>query len=73
MEVQDWYSNREAWPFILVASGIRKNMGYPVVLYYAVLIGDSKEYYETAEIDGANKLQQIRYDFIQELLTKSYR
>ena len=36
-------------------------MGYNIVLYYAALVGINPEYFEAATLDGASKLQQIRY------------
>ena len=36
-------------------------MGYGSVIYLAAMLGISPEYYEAAMLDGANRLQQIRY------------
>ncbi|MDQ0493785.1 carbohydrate ABC transporter permease [Paenibacillus brasilensis] len=36
-------------------------LGYNMVIFLAGLQGISKSYYEAAEIDGASKLQQLRY------------
>lgn len=56
-----WYSRPEAWPIILFLTAIWKGTGYTSVIYYAHLIGINNEYYEAAQLDGATKLQQVRY------------
>ena len=38
-----------------------KYTGYNTVVYLAAISGLDTEYYEAAEIDGASKLQQIRF------------
>lgn len=58
-EAVDWYNRPELWPFILMFSVIWKGTGYGSIIYYAVLIGIDKEYYEAAYIDGANKIQMV--------------
>ena len=35
--------------------------GYNSIIYYATLVGINVEYYEAAVVDGANRLQRIRY------------
>lgn len=47
------------WPFILVFFSVWKNIGYGSVLYLAAIMGIDSEIYEAAEIDGANRWQQI--------------
>jgi putative aldouronate transport system permease protein len=59
MSPVEWYSRPELWPFIFLASVIWKGTGYGSIIYYAVLIGIDKEYYEAATIDGAGKLKMI--------------
>lgn len=59
MGAVDWYGRPELWPVILLFSVIWKGTGYGSIIYYAVLIGINKEYYEAAAIDGANKLQMV--------------
>jgi putative aldouronate transport system permease protein len=60
-EPKNWYMVREPWPFILVTVNVWKTVGYSSVVYLAALSGISHEYYEAAMLDGATKLQQIRY------------
>lgn len=57
----DWYASPKYWPFILVLINLWKNIGYGIVIYLAGITGIDQEYYEAAILDGANKLQQIRY------------
>ncbi len=57
----EWYSSPEYWPFILIIVNLWKNVGYGIVIYLAGIAGIDQEYYEAAVLDGASKLQQIRY------------
>jgi putative aldouronate transport system permease protein len=52
-----WYAEPELWVFILPIINLWKNIGYYVVIYYAGLMGIDSTYYESAAIDGANKIQ----------------
>ncbi len=56
-----WYSEPKYWPFILIIVNVWKGVGYGSILYYTGLMGIDTSFYEAAEIDGATKLQQIRY------------
>lgn len=55
----NWYSESKYWPYILVFVKLWKSVGYSSIVYLAAIAGINKEYYEAAEIDGANKWQQI--------------
>ena len=59
----DWYGAQGAnlWYIILPVVNAWKMVGYNSVIYLASLLGIDKTYYEAATIDGATKLQQIRY------------
>lgn len=57
----DWYATVKAWPFILVITNAWKVLGLNCIMYYAALMGIDKALYEAASIDGASKLQQVRY------------
>jgi len=46
---------------IYIASEIWQGAGWASILYLAALAGVNQEFYESAVIDGASKLQQIRY------------
>ena len=54
-----WYDKASAWPYILTYVNSWKNVGYSAVIYLAAIIGIDRQYYEAAEIDGANKWQQL--------------
>lgn len=56
-----WYSQLEPWPYILVIANIWKNVGYSTILYLAAITGIDATQYEAASMDGATKLQQIKY------------
>ena len=49
-----------AWPLILTVNAWR-HVGYNAVLFLAALAAISPELFESAEIDGANRFQRIRY------------
>ncbi len=57
----DFYNNPSYWPFFITLFYLWKNVGYGMVVYLATIMGISSEYYEAAEIDGANIFQRIRY------------
>lgn len=56
-----WYSEAKYWPFIIVFVSAWKSVGYNCIVYLATLMGFDRSFYESAQIDGATKLQQIRY------------
>lgn len=56
-----WYMRPADWPLILVLTNIWKNAGFSSVIYLAAMLAINKEFYEAAKIDGASKLQQIKY------------
>ena len=60
-ESQALMAKESFFPHIYVWSGIWQTTGYNAVIYLAALAGISPEYYEAAKIDGASKLQNIRY------------
>lgn len=56
---QDWINNPQlAMPMVILFS-IWKYMGFNIVIFLAGLQNISREYYEAAEIDGANAWQQF--------------
>lgn len=56
-----FYQETKYWPLILVLVNTWKGVGYSMIVYYSSLVGISADYYEAARIDGASKLEQIRY------------
>lgn len=63
-----FYSKASYWPYILLIVKIWKDTGYGSVLYMSVLSGIDTALYEAADIDGANKWQQIRHITIPSLI-----
>jgi putative aldouronate transport system permease protein len=56
-----WYSEAKYWRTILTIVKMWNSVGYGSVLYMSVLAGISSDLYEAAQIDGANKWQQIKH------------
>ena len=56
-----WYREPAYWPAILTAAHLWNGVGFGSIVYLAGMLGIETSYYEAAKIDGANKLQQIRY------------
>lgn len=56
-----WYTEPKYWPFIIIFMSQWKAVGYGTVVYLASICGIDKSYYEAAMIDGASKIQQIKY------------
>lgn len=63
-----FYNKAAYWPWILLITKLWKDTGYGSVLYMSVLAGIDTCLYEAAEIDGANKWQQIRHITIPSLI-----
>ncbi len=57
----DFYNTPWIWRILVPTFYIWKNLGYGSVIYLAAIMGISDDYYEAAEIDGANIFQQIRF------------
>jgi len=53
---------------ILVVSGIWKEMGWGTIIYLATMSGIDPQLYESATIDGANRLQQMWHITIPSIL-----
>lgn len=56
----NWYATPGCWPFILILVNFWKGVGYGCLIYIAAINGIDASLYEAAELDGANKWQQIR-------------
>lgn len=55
----NWYSRPEVWPALLTGLHVWKTAGYSSIIFLAAITGIPEELYESAQIDGANKRQQI--------------
>jgi len=56
-----WYSSPQYWKAIIIFANVWKWSGYSSIIYMAAIAGFDTALFEAAEIDGANKLQRIRY------------
>lgn len=54
---------------ILVVTGIWKEIGWSSIIYLAAIAGISVDQYEAAEIDGASRIQRIRYITLPSILS----
>ncbi|WP_152397656.1 ABC transporter permease [Paenibacillus cellulositrophicus] len=57
----DWYLTPSVWPYILTVISAWKIAGYNSIILLAVIAGISSEYYESARIEGASRMQQMLY------------
>ena len=57
----NWYASAQYWPFILTIVHFWQSSGQSSIIYMASIGGIDKGLYESARIDGANKMQQIRH------------
>ena len=55
------YFFNEYFKGLVIFLSIWKGLGWGSIYFYAAIMSIDKEYYEAAEIDGANKFQQIRF------------
>ncbi|MCC8097099.1 MAG: ABC transporter permease subunit [Eubacterium sp.] len=58
LEQTDWLTQKSCWRIIFYFINRWKEIGWGTVIYIAALTGISPDYYEAAEIDGANRWQQ---------------
>ncbi len=56
-----WYNEPKYWLILFPLITIWKFGGVNALIYYTAIIGISPEYYESAELDGAGKFQQVWY------------
>lgn len=54
-------ANREAVWYFQTAMGIWKGLGWSSIIYFAAIAGVDGELYDAAMVDGAGRLQKIRY------------
>ena len=50
-----------AFPHLYVWSGVWQNTGFNSIIYIAALAGSDQDLHEAAQIDGATRLQRVRY------------
>jgi len=54
-----WYAEPKYWKTILIICNVWKWSGYNSIIYLGAMTGFDRSLFEAAEVDGANKLQQI--------------
>lgn len=59
MDAVSWYTKAELWPYILTFLFVWKMSGYLAIIFFSAITAISAEYYESAKIDGATRVQQI--------------
>ena len=61
LETTNYFAMASAFKPLYIVSGIWQNMGWDSILYIAALAGVDPALYEAATIDGATRMQKIRY------------
>ncbi len=56
-----WYRSAQYWPVILTLAHLWNGLGFGSLIYLSGILGISPELFEAARIDGASKMNQIRY------------
>jgi len=54
-----FYTKPDPWRLILTLANLWSGVGFGTIIYLAGMIGINPELYEAAELDGANKFQQV--------------
>jgi putative aldouronate transport system permease protein len=54
-----WYAEPKYWKGILITANVWKWSGYSSIIYLAAMANFDAALYEAAEVDGANRFQQI--------------
>ena len=61
MDRVDFYNDPKYWRIILTLCNIWKSAGYNGIIYFSTIAGFDTSLYESAQVDGANLWQRIRY------------
>lgn len=56
-----FYKNASIWPGLLTLMNIWQGAGFGSIVYLAAITGIDQEVFEAAKIDGASRVQAIRY------------
>jgi len=59
LEKINFYLEPKYWRYILVGANLWSGVGFATVIYLSGIIAINPEFFEAAEIDGANRWQQI--------------
>lgn len=55
----NWYMERSYWPWIIMLAMIYKDAGMASIYFYSALLSIDTELFDAANLDGANRVQQI--------------
>lgn len=64
-----FFARADLFPFLIVGSDVWKEFGFNTIIYLAALTGINPSLYEAAAIDGATRLQRLRYVTLPGLVT----
>ena len=65
----NYFAMESAFKPLYILSGLWQNMGWDSILYIAALAGVDPALYEAATIDGATRIQKIRYIAIPSIMS----
>lgn len=54
-----WYAEKQYWKTIIITADVWKWCGYNSIIYMAAMKSFDQSLYEAAQVDGANRFQQI--------------
>ena len=72
LERVNWLKEESTAMLVMIVISVWSGLGFNMILYSAALGSINKTYYEAAEIDGANKLQQFIYITLPQLKPTSF-
>lgn len=65
----DYMTQKDTIMGVLFASSLWRSLGWDSIIYFAAIIGINQSLYEAAYMDGATRLQVIRYVVLPALIT----
>lgn len=61
VKISDVFASPSTFPHLFVWSGVWQNAGWSAIIYLAALASVSPELHEAAIVDGASRVQRVRY------------
>ncbi len=65
----DYMTQKDTIMGVLFASSLWRSLGWDSIIYFAAIIGINQSLYEAAYMDGATRMQVIRYVVLPALIT----
>lgn len=59
MQPISWYRESKYWPYIITLANMYKGAGMSSIYFFAALLSIDTELFDAANLDGANRIQQI--------------